>query len=494
MATAALGTSSGPPQHGAHETAAKPSGRPGAVGLAELLTSRGFHVAVIVLVLCDLAITITSLGLSLSHCTLSTSRDVVWALRAITIASVCILAAFLIEFAVSLWAFGVSWLGNVAHVADVVVVAIALAADSWELQHGVSEDKGNVEEIVALVVFARTWRVVRVIRSVLDAEGEVHRPGPHGHRPGPGVPPHPCLVPQPSGYHNVLAPGVRARVRHWMRHRRFHQCVLGLVAADLALTAAALGVTVTHCQLEHVPEVVEHAMTGLEYASIAILCVFQLEFLTCLWTFGLGWLTSAGHVVDVVVVTVSLVLDCVEKGMHHAEGVQEVVALIIMGRLWRLAHVVHSTAEAVEEGVEIGHESSSRAPHGGHYYGTQAGHRPHGDSGLDATTASPSAVQPLLFGIAQLEVPASGTPGDVRDAGTGNLKSSPGPVLEHHWQHHDELPVRTSDLPVDATRCGPTNTGTLSVPSQAPIQVGTASASAAQFARHSAGGGTVVAV
>jgi hypothetical protein len=46
-------------------------------------------------------------------------------------------------------------------------------------------------------------------------------------------------------------------------------------------------------------------MTGLEYASIAILCVFQLEFLTCLWTFGLGWLTSAGHVVDVVVVTVS---------------------------------------------------------------------------------------------------------------------------------------------------------------------------------------------
>ena len=108
---------------------------------------------------------------------------------------------------------------------------------------------------MALVVFARTWRVVRVIRSVLDAEGEVHRPGPQGHRPGPGVPPHPCLVPQPSGYHNVLAPGVRARVRHWMRHRRFHQCVLGLVAADLALTAAALGVTVTHCQLEHVPEV-----------------------------------------------------------------------------------------------------------------------------------------------------------------------------------------------------------------------------------------------
>ena len=46
MATAALGAH----PSGVHETAAKPSGRPWAVGLAELLTSRGFHVAVIVLV------------------------------------------------------------------------------------------------------------------------------------------------------------------------------------------------------------------------------------------------------------------------------------------------------------------------------------------------------------------------------------------------------------------------------------------------------------
>ncbi len=87
-------------------------------------------------VLADLAITITNLGLSLSHCSLTLSDGVRGTLQAVTAASVGVLSLFLLEFAVSVWAFGLSWLGNIAHVADVLVVAVALGADCWELRDG----------------------------------------------------------------------------------------------------------------------------------------------------------------------------------------------------------------------------------------------------------------------------------------------------------------------------------------------------------------------
>jgi hypothetical protein len=47
----------------------------------------------------------------------------------------------------------------------------------------------------------------------------------------------------------------------------------------------------------------------------------------------------------------------VEESAEHFEGVQEVVALIVMARLWRLAHVLHSTVELVGEAEELEHDA-----------------------------------------------------------------------------------------------------------------------------------------
>jgi hypothetical protein len=245
------------PHHGAAGGARGVRGR-----LRAALSSTRFHVLIVVLVVADLALTVANLGLTLSHCELRVSDSVSRALSGLTQASIAILSLMCLEFLASAFAFGSAWLCSMWHALDVVVVAASLAADSIEVRAGFADGSGEaVEELVALVVLFRLWRLARVMRALVEVDHEVTG---RSQRPGSMR----VVTAKPA----TLSAWSRARrwTRRVMRSRAFHVGVVTVVLADLALTCTSLGITVAHCHVEP-PAGVERAIKAMSLASVAIL-------------------------------------------------------------------------------------------------------------------------------------------------------------------------------------------------------------------------------
>jgi len=67
----------------------------------------------------------------------------------------------------------------------------------------------------------------------------------------------------------------------------------------------------------------------------------QVEFAAQLLCFGLSWCKKPAHLLDVTVVVASLVLEIVLR----RSDLKDVVALLIVFRLWRIVRVLHATEE-----------------------------------------------------------------------------------------------------------------------------------------------------
>ena len=61
--------------------------------------------------------------------------------------------------------------------------------------------------------------------------------------------------------------------------------------------------------------------------------------------FGFKWILQIGHIIDVVVVTISLIIDIIEISKPQHE-LAELASLLILARLWRILRIGHSFAEA----------------------------------------------------------------------------------------------------------------------------------------------------
>jgi len=87
--------------------------------------------------------------------------------------------------------------------------------------------------------------------------------------------------------------------------------------------------------------------------SIVILCIFMVELLLKIWIHGKEFFRSAFEVLDLVIVTLSLVCDLVIARMAESggEGENGIVAvetaniLLIVMRCWRIVRIVHGFYE-----------------------------------------------------------------------------------------------------------------------------------------------------
>ena len=80
--------------------------------------------------------------------------------------------------------------------------------------------------------------------------------------------------------------------------------------------------------------------------SIAILATFEIEFFLSVYLHGLVWLYNLGHCMDIIVVSISLIIDCIEINKPQHE-LAEITSFLIIIRLWRIARIAHSFTEAV---------------------------------------------------------------------------------------------------------------------------------------------------
>lgn len=85
--------------------------------------------------------------------------------------------------------------------------------------------------------------------------------------------------------------------------------------------------------------------------SVAILCFFMLELLVKIWINPSAFFGNFFHVLDLIVVSVSLFIDTVMVTVvmwiwgASSEGLDIVSLLLLISRLWRIARIVHGVFE-----------------------------------------------------------------------------------------------------------------------------------------------------
>lgn len=136
--------------------------------LQALLESHRTHIAILVLVLIDLAVVITEivvLFMEKEECHPHAAEEEALWLRVMLGISVAILCIFVLEHLLRLFAFG-PWyyIKNPLHAFDALVIVGSLVAELVL--------RGAAREVVGLLIALRCWRLVRVIDGVATAINE----------------------------------------------------------------------------------------------------------------------------------------------------------------------------------------------------------------------------------------------------------------------------------------------------------------------------------
>mmetsp|Transcript_75520 Transcript_75520/g.179390 ORF Transcript_75520/g.179390 Transcript_75520/m.179390 type:complete len:308 (+) Transcript_75520:229-1152(+) len=89
--------------------------------------------------------------------------------------------------------------------------------------------------------------------------------------------------------------------------------------------------------------------------SVAILIVFFIELMLKIWLHPGGFFSNAFHILDLVVVTVSLICDAILEPLlegSEALDIMVLTAFLVIFRCWRLVRMAHGLFEVVHEEAE----------------------------------------------------------------------------------------------------------------------------------------------
>jgi hypothetical protein len=130
------------------------------------LSSRPFHIVILLLVLVDLCTIVADLVLVLTHSEYRPTHQVEVATRALAAVSLAILSLFCVEFFAAALVFGArAWFSEPLHIFDVLVVASSLALEAALFHLEAQEFEG----LVSLLVAGRLWRLARVAYTATEA-------------------------------------------------------------------------------------------------------------------------------------------------------------------------------------------------------------------------------------------------------------------------------------------------------------------------------------
>eukprot|EP01120_Amphizonella_sp_Union-15-10_P014664 TRINITY_DN719_c0_g8_i1.p1 TRINITY_DN719_c0_g8~~TRINITY_DN719_c0_g8_i1.p1 ORF type:complete len:234 (+),score=26.90 TRINITY_DN719_c0_g8_i1:90-791(+) len=159
----------------------------------------------------------------------------------------------------------------------------------------------------------------------------------------------------------------RLKVVHFIESKLVQSFLIGLLIVDVLLVVAEIILEWSRtCQKEPPPIPGQkplivltfpyywmHELSeGMHKVSIIILIIFEIELLALLFALGTHFFSKFMYVLDLVVVTVSLIIDLL---------LGEVLSsFILLFRLWRMLRIVHGVYASVEENAKKKHHEQNK--------------------------------------------------------------------------------------------------------------------------------------
>ncbi|KJZ78714.1 hypothetical protein HIM_02105 [Hirsutella minnesotensis 3608] len=171
---------------------------------------------------------------------------------------------------------------------------------------------------------------------------------------GAGAPPQsPAAAPSSaSKWRSALGRHVarlRQTGRRLLSSRKKHFGVMVIVTLDVAVLLANIFLRLIACEMHQTDEPWVQTVTGaLETAGLLVSSLFMIELAACLFSYGLGYLSSWFHAFDAAVIVVSFVIDVSFKGLAESIG-----SLVVVLRLWRLAKISEEVVVGATERMEM---------------------------------------------------------------------------------------------------------------------------------------------
>lgn len=136
---------------------------------------------------------------------------------------------------------------------------------------------------------------------------------------------------------------VAETIRQTIYSKGFHALVVALTICDVALLFISIVIEETAGKHRYYD-----TLEGLSYASLAILSFFMLEIVTTLFVFGPmyywkgeGWMMRC---FDAAIVVTSFSFELAFRGTE-----EQIAALLIVLRLWRIFKIVTTTTIVIDE-------------------------------------------------------------------------------------------------------------------------------------------------
>ncbi|KAG9069582.1 hypothetical protein KI688_010486 [Linnemannia hyalina] len=129
--------------------------------IGEILESKRAHILILTLTAIDVALVILQIAASLLH--LDDTEEAQWFLEILAHTSLAIVSFFVLEIVLKVYSFGLGffWTGNphgILHLLDALIIIISFLLEVFL--------KGAEQELGALLIIFRLWRVVKLTGTV----------------------------------------------------------------------------------------------------------------------------------------------------------------------------------------------------------------------------------------------------------------------------------------------------------------------------------------
>lgn len=151
---------------------------------------------------------------------------------------------------------------------------------------------------------------------------------------------------------NTVYSRFRARTRSFLSSKWGHYIILFMVAVDVACIFADFLIELRVCELRERHQVPIDRGWGLAQETLGLIglifsCLFMLELIASVLSFGLSYFNSYFHTFDAFVIVLAFILDVALRGV-----VEELGSLVVVLRLWRVFKIIEEMSEVSAEMME----------------------------------------------------------------------------------------------------------------------------------------------
>jgi voltage-gated hydrogen channel 1 len=145
--------------------------------------------------------------------------------------------------------------------------------------------------------------------------------------------------------------GLRARTRSFLSSKWGHYLILFMVAVDVACIFADFLIELRVCELRERHQTIDRqwglAQEALGLVGLIFSCLFMVELIASVLSFGLGYFRSKFHTFDALVIVLAFILDVALRGV-----VEEIGSLVVVLRLWRVFKIIEEMGDISAEMME----------------------------------------------------------------------------------------------------------------------------------------------